>query len=258
MPKSNLFLTTLRKNHQYTQEQIAEIIGVTRQTYASIEAGNSELNLSQASKLADLYGISIDNLSKQNDTTPQVTLTTAAISEKSQVPRINIPQSNIALFKEVLLYILNKVGARRNVGMTVIYKLLYFIDFDYYEKFEKQFLGLEYIKNHYGPTPIAFAKVIQNMIEAEELVQVKNKYFNKEQVKFLPLRNSKRDILSDEQFAHIDDVLRRLADKNANELSELSHKDTPWLAAKPSELLDYEAVFYRTAETSVRSYGDGV
>ena len=39
-----------------------------------------------------------------------------------------------------------------------------FIDFDYYEKFEEQIMGLKYIKNHYGPTPIIFEKIVQEII----------------------------------------------------------------------------------------------
>jgi len=157
-----------------------------------------------------------------------------------------------------LLYILNKVGAKKNIGVTALYKLLYFIDFDYYEKYEKQLMGLQYIKNHYGPTPVAFTKVVTGMELKEEIVKIKNKYFNKEQVKFLPLREPDTSILSDKQIAHIDNILRRLSGLNAHKLSDLSHQDTPWLAAQPGELLDYEAVFYRTPKTSVRDYGDQI
>jgi len=32
--------------------------------------------------------------------------------------------------------------------MTVLYKILYFIDFDYYEKYEEQLMGALYIKNN--------------------------------------------------------------------------------------------------------------
>jgi len=65
--------------------------------------------------------------------------------------RIIISQANVKKFKEVFLYILEKVGARPNIGETALYKLLYFIDFDYYEKFEEQLIGAKYIKNHFGP-----------------------------------------------------------------------------------------------------------
>jgi len=53
--------------------------------------------------------------------------------------RIIISQANVKKFKEVFLYILEKVGARPNIGETALYKLLYFIDFDYYEKYQKHF-----------------------------------------------------------------------------------------------------------------------
>ncbi|QQS18171.1 hypothetical protein IPL68_06065 [Candidatus Saccharibacteria bacterium] len=50
------------------------------------------------------------------------------------IPRDIDPQTNPEKLREVLLYVLGKVGAKPNVGETVLYKLLYFIDFDYYEK----------------------------------------------------------------------------------------------------------------------------
>lgn len=67
------------------------------------------------------------------------------------------------------MYILKKVGAKPNVGQMVLYKLLYFIDFDYYELFETQLMGLQYIKNHYGPTPVAFAKLVKDMEKMKKL-----------------------------------------------------------------------------------------
>ena len=258
MSKQKSFLTNLRHKHAYTQEQVAEIIGVTRQTYAVIESGKQELSLSQAQKLTDLYGISLKDIVAQKDTSLKVKILEDGDKESIRHLRIDVPQNKIDIFKEVLLYILDKVGAKKNVGMTVLYKLLYFIDFDYYEKYEKQLMGLQYSKNHYGPTPVVFREVVEKMQQNEELVQVKNKYFNKEQVKFLPWRNPNIAKLSDKQIAHVDDVLRRYANKNAHELSQLSHKDTPWLAAQSGEPLDYEAVFYRTLETSVRDYGNEV
>lgn len=71
--------------------------------------------------------------------------------KKTESPdiRISIPENNIEKFKQVFLYILSKVGAKPNVGQTVLYKLLYFIDFDYYELYEKQLMGLSYIAKRF-------------------------------------------------------------------------------------------------------------
>ena len=70
---------------------------------------------------------------------------------------------NLGKFKEVLLYVLNKVGSKPNIGETVLYKLLYFIDFDFYEKYEERLIGASYIKNHYGPTPAEFKEIIDDI-----------------------------------------------------------------------------------------------
>jgi hypothetical protein len=54
--------------------------------------------------------------------------------------RISVPAENVEKFKQALLYITQKIGALPNVGQTVLYKILYFCDFDYYEKFEEQLI----------------------------------------------------------------------------------------------------------------------
>jgi len=106
-------------------------------------------------KLSEIFNISVEQLLGLRKE-PEITIQEAKKrgKVKPQV-RINVPQKNLEKFKEVLLYILNKVGSKPNIGETVIYKLLYFIDFDFYEKYEEQIIGATYIKNRYVPTPIS-------------------------------------------------------------------------------------------------------
>ena len=54
----------------------------------------------------------------------------------------------------------------------------------------------------------------------------------------------------------IDDVIARYSDKNATDISAISHRDTPWIIADDGGSLDYEAVFYRDDDMSVRDYGE--
>ena len=187
---------------------------------------------------------------------PTYNIIEKVVSSTQNDIRIDIPRENITKFKQVLLYILNKVGAKPNVGQTVIYKLLYFIDFDYYELYEEQLMGLKYIKNTYGPTPVDFAKLIQEMEKNGELEEVKTKYFKKDQTKYLPIKEPNLSLLSAQELRHIDKELERLSDKTGKELSDFSHKDIPWIIAKDKEILEYESVFYRTAETSQREYDE--
>ena len=174
---------------------------------------------------------------------------------KSEI-RINVPQKNLRKFKEVLLYILNKVGSKPNVGESVLYKFLYFIDFNFYEKYEEQLIGATYIKNNYGPTPKEFIKIVEEMENKNELVRFEGEYFQYPLRKYLPLRPPNLSELRANEIKLIDDVLENLSDMNATQLSEYSHNDVPWLTTEDGEIINYESVFYRTAPYSVRSYSE--
>jgi len=249
------FLLELRNNHGISQAFVAEKIGVSRASYIEIEKGAKELTLSQANTIAEIFNITLPELIS-GEKIPNVKVSIKETPEKKekQEIRIDVPQKNLKKFKEVLLYVLEKVGSKSNVGMTVLYKLLYFIDFDYYEKFEEQLVGATYIKNHFGPTPVEFKKIVESMESKGELETVKSKYFLHEQTKYLPRRESDISVLNAKEIKHIDEVLARLSDKSATELSEYSHKDVPWITAEDGRPLSYESVFYRTKDTSVREY----
>lgn len=55
-------LVQMRKGLQMTQEDIAEQLGVTRQSVAKWEAGESVPDLDKCKQLADLFGVSLDDL----------------------------------------------------------------------------------------------------------------------------------------------------------------------------------------------------
>ena len=55
-------LVQMRKLKHFTQEDLAEKVGVTRQAIAKWEAGESEPSLDKCKLLADVLGVSIDDL----------------------------------------------------------------------------------------------------------------------------------------------------------------------------------------------------
>ena len=251
------FIRQLRKKRNMTQEYLASELGISRPTYIQVERGERDLTITEAKKLADIFSISLVDFLRTKDTSMTATLCEEKLraEEETQPIRISVPQKNIKIFKEVLLYVLSKVGGKPNVGETVLYKLLYFIDFDFYEKYERQLIGATYIKNHFGPTPVEFKAIVDEMIRKGELEKIRSKYFNRQQTKYLAVRPPDLTKLKDARdLQHINEVLSRLSDKNATELSEYSHEDIPWIVAEENKALDYEAVFYRTPKTSVRNY----
>ena len=248
----------LRERVAISQDKLAERLGVSRPTLSQIEAGKGKISANELVKLSEIFGLSIESL-LGFEKEPEVALSEDKPTRriKPQI-RINVPQRNLKKFKEALLYILNKVGSKPNIGETVIYKILYFIDFDFYEKYEEQLIGATYIKNRYGPMPIEFKKIVERMIKDEDLTKVKDKYFEYPQTKYLPLRNADLSVLKANEIEIIDKVLNKLVDKNAKEIGEYSHDDVPWLTTEEGKVIEYESVFYRTAPYSVRQYDEDI
>ena len=55
-------LVWLRKHYQYTQEEIAQQVGVSRQSVAKWESGESLPDIDSCMALAKIYNVTIDNL----------------------------------------------------------------------------------------------------------------------------------------------------------------------------------------------------
>lgn len=66
MLKENLIM--LRNLHGYSQEEIAEKIGISRQAYAKWERGATVPDIVKCAALAQVYGVSIDSLLKTEKT----------------------------------------------------------------------------------------------------------------------------------------------------------------------------------------------
>ena len=60
MLKDNLIM--LRNLNGYSQEQIAEKIGISRQAYAKWESGATVPDIERCARLAEVYGTSVDTL----------------------------------------------------------------------------------------------------------------------------------------------------------------------------------------------------
>ena len=251
-------IKALREALSISQETLSQKLTMDRASLSLVENDKRMLKANELVLLSQTLNISIDELLDLKSPT-EVILEQAQqqlLKGKEQNTRISVPRKNLKKFKEVLLYILGKVGAKPNVGETVLYKLLYFIDFNYYEKYEEQLIGATYIKNHHGPTPIEFQTIVNEMIEHQEIEVIKSKYFQHLQKKYLPHREPDLSLFNANEIKVIDDVLQKLSGMNASTISEYSHQDVPWVVTPDRQKIDYESVFYRTPAYSVREYCD--
>lgn len=73
MLKDNMI--ALRNVHGYSQEEVAEKVGVSRQAYGKWEKGESIPDIERCQKLAQLYGVTIDSLVNFSDHIGTIPLT---------------------------------------------------------------------------------------------------------------------------------------------------------------------------------------
>jgi len=159
-------------------------------------------------------------------------------------------------FENVLLYILNKCGTFPNVGKTVLFKLLYFCDFDFFELYEKPLSGEQYVRISMGPAPSHFDNAIKNLKKEGKIKEVKGKFCGFEQKKFLALQEPDLDVFTAKEIVLIDKTINRLSGMTANQIKSHSHNDMPVKVTEKGELIDYGLVFYRDPDFSVREYSE--
>lgn len=251
-------ITQLRKTKGLSQEDLAKSIKISRPSLAQIELGNRGVNILELQKFSSLLEFSLDDFMSKDFTVNLEIEDKEENIVRKENERISVPKLEVNKFKNVLLYILERCAGKPNVGETVLNKLLYFCDFNYYELHEEHLTGATYRKLPYGPVPQHLDSIINQMIDNGQLQRIKTPYFDKTQTRYIPLINSDLKLLNGAEKEVIDKVIEQYSDWSAAAINNYSHKDMPWLASKEGEEINYELAFYREAPFSVRNYGDEI
>ena len=249
-------ITELRKMKGLSQEDLAKSVKISRPSLAQIELGNRSVDILELQKLSLILQFSLDDFMSKDFSASQDIDGIDEKKAKKEEERISVPTLHISKFKNVLLYILERCAGKPNVGETVLYKLLYFSDFNYYELYEEHLTGAKYRKLPYGPVPQKLDIIIGQMIENGQLQRIKTDYHGFPQTRYLPLEKANLRELRASETEIIDRVIEQMSDWSVSMLSNYSHGDKPWKASKDGEEINYELVFYRRPPYSIREYVD--
>lgn len=159
-------------------------------------------------------------------------------------------------FKTVLHLVIAECGHKPNVGKTVLYKLLYFSDFDYYELYEQKMTGESYRKIQNGPAPKHFDIAKRELIAEGKIEENEEIYSNYSQFRYDSLEQPNLDLLNKNEIDVIKRVINNCSHMHATLISDYSHGDVPYIATKDKEIINYDFVFYRDDKFSVREYND--
>jgi transcriptional regulator with XRE-family HTH domain len=242
-----------------SQEDLAKSVYISRPSLAQIELGNRSVDILELQKLSLVLEFSLDDFMSEDFSIDSYLESNDVDVKKDkkakkEEERISVPALQVKKFKNVLLYILERCAGKPNVGETVLYKLLYFSDFNYYEMYEEHLTGAKYRKLPYGPVPQKLDTIIGQMIDKGQLQRVKTEYHGYPQTRYLPLEKPDLTKLRASEKEIIDRVIDQMSDWSAAMLSNYSHGDKPWKASKDGEEINYELVFYRRPPYSIRVY----
>jgi transcriptional regulator with XRE-family HTH domain len=251
-------IAELRRIKGLSQADLAKRMEVSRPSLSQIELGNRSVDIIEFQKLSVILQFSFDDFMSKDFSASLAADKKVAKKIKREEERISVPTLQINKFKNVLLYILERCAGKPNVGETVLYKLLYFSDFNHYEVYEEHLTGAQYRKLPFGPVPQKLDMIINQMVEEKQIQRVKTEYHGFAQTRFLPLEKADLTVLKASEVYIIDTVIGQMGDWSANMISDYSHGDLPWEVTDDGQEISYELAFYREKPYSIRQYGEEI
>ena len=149
-------------------------------------------------------------------------------------------------YKNVLLYLCQKLNGEVR-GKKKMAKLLYFADFDFYEKTQKSITGDTYLAYPMGPFPVALDDISNTLTKkkAISIDQVEEREgYNPTEI-YRSLIEPDLSVFNEEEIKMLDRVVTKYGQLNGRQLEELSHTEAPYIGTELKKEIPYELSFYR-------------
>jgi uncharacterized phage-associated protein len=155
-------------------------------------------------------------------------------------------------YQEMILYLCQKLGGEIR-GKKKLAKLLYFADFDFFEKNGSSITGDTYYARQMGPLPIALASITRSM-QKDGLLEIQNldEYPGYVSTEIYRCSNGcpEPTHLTTEEKRMLDRVVKKYGALNGKQLEDLTHAEAPYTAAKPNGEVPFEFTYYRGTDFS--------
>ena len=221
-------IKNLRIEKGITQEDIAKIIGTSRQTYNSIESGKQDLSVTELKKITEYFNISIDSL-------------LSGISP------------NIEKYKQMIIAFLRNAGDDKDnkIPKTKLAKLLYLFDFSFVYEGKDCPSGMAYRKITFGPVPDIYFSILQEMTDNES-IEIENKINGDKNIYLIKEKdgnkNYKLDLLSKEEMKRVIDISKKWKKSSTSDIVRWTHNQLPYRLCRDGEIIPYSLITQEEGE----------
>ena len=150
-------------------------------------------------------------------------------------------------YQNIILYLCQELGGEIR-GKKKLAKLLYFADFDFFEKFQKSITGDTYKAFPKGPLPSALDSVILDMSKKKSLQTESIREWGKDYAPtevYKCVAKPDMSVFDKDEKRMLDRIVKRYGNLNGEQLAELSHAEAPYTATEPYKEIPYEFTYYR-------------
>lgn len=152
---------------------------------------------------------------------------------------------NTKKYKNTILFFANKIR-NGTLGKLKLMKLLYYADFDSFEKYGHSITGDEYLRFENGPIPRMAEKMLKSM-NGLEIKIVKRKmggqYSDQQHIE--SNKDFNVNAFSKEELMMLEEISDKWEKFSGAEMKMATHGEAPWIATKPNRVIDYNLAYYR-------------
>ena len=157
----------------------------------------------------------------------------------------NMVKINEKKYKNAILFFAKKIQ-NGTLGKLKLMKLLYFLDFDCFEKYGRSITGDEYLRFENGPVPRMAEKMLKQM-NGKEIKITKRKIADglNDQMHIEAVKDFDMQVFTREELLFLEDIADKWEKFSGSEMKNASHGEAPWIATKPDGIIDYNLAYYR-------------
>jgi uncharacterized phage-associated protein len=148
-------------------------------------------------------------------------------------------------YKNAIIFFAQKIQ-NGTLGKLKLMKLLYYLDFDFFEKYGKSITGDEYLRFENGPVPRMAEKIIKEMDGKDiKITRRKIKEGLNDQQHIEALSDFDINVFTKEELVMLEEIASKWEKFSGSEMKAATHGEAPWISTNPDEVIDYNLAYYR-------------